>query len=152
MAFRLSTGLVNEMMGTGGKNFYDLMNNGWLDIYTGSQPASADYVESGTKLCRISSTSGVAVTDGCKFGTSAAGVLPIGTPTWSGVVLADGVAGWFRYYGSSGTGGETGSSATAIRFDGNIAVSGGDMNLSHTSLTSGATLTITAANITQPKE
>jgi len=67
-------------------------------------------------------------------------------------VLADGVAGWARYYASSGTGGQTGTSGTAIRFDLSVGVSGADLNLSHTSLTTGATLTITAENVTQPEE
>jgi hypothetical protein len=140
------------MVGTSGKNFRELLNNGWLDIYTGSQPLTADKVETGTKLCRVSSTCGTGVEDGCKFGTSSNGILPIGTPQWGGTVIASGVAGWFRYYGSSGTGGETGTSGTAIRFDGSIGVSGGDLNLSHTSLTESSVLTITSVTITQPQE
>jgi len=150
MALRLSSGLVQGMLGTAGNNFRALMNGGWLDIFTGSQPVSADYAETGTKLARISSTSGTGVSDGCKFGTAASGILPIGTPAWSGVVLVDGVAGWFRFYGSAGT---SGSSNSELRFDGSIAaVSGGDLNLKHTDLAAASTVTITAANITQPKE
>lgn len=151
MAFRLSTGLREGLLGTWG--FKEIMNNGWLDIFTGSQPASADFTETGTKLIRISSTSGVGVADGCKFGTAGTGVLPIAaSPAWTGVVQVAGVAGWFRFYGSSGTGGLTGTSGTAIRFDGNVGVSGADLVLSHTNLTLGSTLTINAANITQPAE
>lgn len=150
MAFRLSSGLRTALLGTFG--FKEIMNNGWLDLYTGSQPTHADYVETGTKLVRISSTCGVEVADGLQFGTAATGVLPIGTPAWQGVVLADGVAGWGRFYASSGTGGLTGTSGTAIRFDISVGVSGADLNLSHTSLTTGATITITAANVTQPEE
>lgn len=149
MAIRYSSGLVTAMSTAGWKN---LMNNGWLDIYTGSQPASADYTETGTKLVRISSTSGNAASDGCQWGTAAAGVLPITTPAWSGLVLVTGVAGWFRYYASSGTGGATGTSGTAIRFDGAVGISGADMNLSHTNLTANATLTISDGDNTQPAE
>ena len=98
MALRLSTGLRNALVGTGGQGFGEIMNGGWIDIYTGSQPLHADYVETGTKLARISSTSGTALADGLKFGSAAAGVLPIGTPAWSGVILATGVAGWFRLH------------------------------------------------------
>jgi hypothetical protein len=153
MALRLSTGLRDALVGTGGQAFGEIMNNGWLDIYTGSQPAHADYPETGTKLVRISSTSGTGVADGCKFGTAASGVLPIiGTPPWSGVVLASGVAGWFRFYGSSGTGGATGTSGTAIRFDGAVGLAGAQLNLTHTDLTLASTLTITGANVTQPEE
>ena len=150
MAFRLSTGLRNALLGK--DDFKAIMNNGWLDIFTGSQPTSADAIEVGTKLVRISSTSGTGVEDGCKYGTVGSGVLPIGTPAWRGVILVTGVAGWFRFYASSGTGGATGTSGTAIRFDGNVGISGADLNLSHTNLTKDAAITISAANITQPAE
>jgi hypothetical protein len=150
-ALRISTGLRNSLLGTNG-GFKELMNNGWLDIYTGSQPTSANYVETGTKLCRISSTSGVGVADGCQFGTSADGVLPLTTPQWTGLVSVAGVAGWFRYYGSSGTGGATGTSGTGLRFDGNCGVSGADLVLTHTTLALDSTLTVKTFSVTQPAE
>lgn len=150
MAFRLSTGLRNALLGE--DDFKSLMNNGWLDIFTGSQPASADAIEPGTKLVRVSSTSGIGVGDGCKFGTVGSGVLPIGTPSWQGVVLVTGVAGWGRYYASSGTGGMAGTSGTALRFDFSVGVSGADLNLSHTNLTATAAISISTANVTQPAE
>jgi hypothetical protein len=128
------------------------MNNGWLDIYTGAQPITADLIEIGTKLVTISSTSGTGVADGVKFGTVASGVLPIGTPAWTGVVAVAGVAGWFRFYGSSGTGGLKGTSSTAYRFDGACGISGAELNLTHTNLAKDSTLTITAADVTQPAE
>ena len=148
MALRLSTGLRTAMLGgTGG--IKDLMTNGVMDIFTGSQPVSADYVETGVKLVRISSTSGTGVADGLKFGTAAAGVLPIGTPAWTGPVLAAGVAGWFRFYGS---GGISGTNGTALRFDGAVGIAGAELDLTHTNLALNSLLTITAANITQPAE
>jgi sorbitol-specific phosphotransferase system component IIA len=152
MAFRLSMGLRNGMLGTAGMNFYELLNNGWMDIFSGSQPIDADQAETGVKLCRISSTCGTNVGDGLQLGTSGNGILPIGSPAWQGVVEVAGVAGWFRYYGSAGTGGSAGSSNTAIRFDGSVAVSGGDLNLSHTDLALDSTVTIKNGNFTQPKE
>lgn len=149
-AMRLSTGLRDALVGTAGYGFGEIMNNGWLDLYTGTQPASADYVETGTKLVRISSTGGQGVADGLKFGSAGSGVLTIGTPAWSGTVLADGVAGWGRFYGTSGTGGATGTSGTAIRFDISVGISGADLNLTHTDLDKDSVITITTANITQP--
>lgn len=149
MAIRLSTGARNKLVGTDGQGFGELFNNGVLDIYTGAQPSSADAVETGTKLARISSTSGTAAEDGLKFGTTGSGVLTIGTPAWTGVVLVDGVAGWFRFYGS---GGVAGTSSTAIRFDGAVGISGSDLDLTHTNLAKDATLTIKTATATQPAE
>jgi hypothetical protein len=133
----------------------EAINGGWMEIYTGSQPASADAIETAgaVKLAIISSTCGTAIGDGLQFGTAASGVLPITTPTWQGVVLATGVAGWFRFYGSDGSVyGCHGSSGTAVRFDGAVGVAGADLNLSHTSLTKDTTLTITRFNVTQPAE
>ena len=136
-------------MGTNGQGFGEVMNGGWLHIFSGAQPTNADYVETGTKLVIVSSTAGTAATDGVRFGGTTAGVLSIGATPWTGVVLTTGVAGWFRFYGSSST---SGTSGTAIRFDGACGVSGSDLDLTHTSLTAGATLTLIAANITQPAE
>lgn len=148
MALRLSTGLKNALVGANG-GFKELMDGGWLDIYTGAQPASADAIETGTKLCRISSTSGSGATDGCKFGTASSGLLPITTPTWSGPVLVAGVAGWARYYASAGT---SGSSSTGLRMDMNCGVSGADLILSHTSLTLDSVLTVKSFSVEQPEE
>jgi hypothetical protein len=149
MAIRLSTGARNKLVGTDGQGFGELFNNGVLDIFTGAQPVSANHVETGTKLVRISSTSGTAAEDGLKFGTTGDGTLTIGTPAWTGVILVDGVAGWFRFYGS---GGVTGTSGTAIRFDGAVGVSGSDLDLTHTNLAKDATLTIKNGTVIQPAE
>lgn len=153
MALRISTALRNAMVGE--STIKESLNGGWIEIYTGSQPSNADYIETAgaTKLAIISSTCGAALGDGLQFGTASTGVLPITTPAWQGVVLASGVAGWFRFYGSDGSVyGCHGSNGTAIRMDGAVGVAGADLNLSHTSLTLGTTLTITKFNITQPAE
>lgn len=153
MALRLSTGAREKLLST--LTIKELLNGGFMDIFTGSQPATADAVETGTKLVRISSTSGTAASDGLRFGTALGGVIPITTPAWSGVVGPAGVAGWFRFYGTGGTSGVSGSAGTngtAIRVDGNVGVSGADLNLTHTSLSLDSTLTIKTFSITQPAE
>jgi hypothetical protein len=151
MAVRLSTGIRNKLLdgytGTGGLK--SILVGGFLDIYTGSQPVSADYVETGSKLVRISSTSGTAASDGLRFGTAATGTLPLTVPVWSGKVILAGVAGWARFYG---TGGTSGTSATENRIDMSVGVSGADLNLSHTSLTLDSTLTINTFSITETAE
>jgi len=147
MALRLSTGMRTALLGTWG--FKELFAGGFISIYTGSQPLSGDSTETGTLLCRISTTSGTDLDDGINFGTAGSGVLPKDGNVWSGVVLADGVAGWFRLYASSGTYGCTGTNGTAIRLDGAVGLSS-DLSLNYTSLDTGATLSITQANVTQP--
>ena len=141
MALRISNGMRTQLAGTGGLK--SLCNNGFLDLYTGGQPASADYTETGTKLLRIL----VAGTGGVKFGTAAAGILPKNAETWNGTVAVAGVAGYFRLYGTDGT---TGTSATERRIDGNVGVSGSDLVLSNTTLVLGATLTIDTFSLEVP--
>ena len=148
MALRLSQGVRLGIMGT--STIKEMLNGGVLDIFTGSQPASADYIETGTKLVRISTSAGTGSTTGLLFGTaSSTGTLPKSASDWKGVVTVAGVAGWFRFYG---TGGTTGTSGTARRVDGAIGVSGADLNLSHTSLTADSTLTVSTFSLIQPAE
>jgi len=148
MALRLSTGLRTALAGT--SNLKTILQGGCLDIYTGGQPASADYAETGSKLVRItldSSTWGTIGTMGLTFGTAAAGVLPKSAGVWSGLITLAGVAGYFRLYG---TGGTSGTSVSENRIDGNVGVSGSDLVLSNTSLTANATLTIDSFSLTIP--
>ena len=142
MALRFSTGARNGLAGTQG--LFSLFNGGWIDLYSGSQPAAADNAEAGSLLMTISSSSG---TSGLVFGTAGAGALPKAASVWSGTVGTGGVAGWFRLYASPHT---TGTSGTAVRMDGNVGVSGSDMVLANTSLTLGATLTIDQFTLTIP--
>lgn len=136
-----------------GGSFADLLKYGVIDIYSGTQPTSADDAETGTKLLRITNGSGAFTsgveTNGLVMGevTSFALKREVGT-VWSGVGLASGTAGWFRFYANTVV---TGVSTTAIRFDGAIATSGAQLNMSNTTVTIGGTSTIDAVNITQPR-
>jgi len=151
MALRVSTGLRNAMMATG--SLQDTMVNGVLCIYSGTQPTTADDAESGTLLCKITVSSGTfaagTATNGINMATAAtSGTLPKSTSeVWSGVNVATGTAGYYRYYDNTYT---TGASTTANRIDGAIATSGAQLNMSSTSLTSGATLTLDSFTLTLP--
>jgi hypothetical protein len=83
-----------------------------------------------------------------RFGASALGVISKASGVWSGVNLATGVAGYFRFVlpGDSGV-----LSTTDVRVQGTIATSGADLNMSNTTLTISATTTIDTATITMPK-
>lgn len=151
MALKFSTGAVTGLAGT--KGLYELFNGGFMDIYSGGQPASADAAETGVKLVRITGTSGDVSTAGLTFGTAADGSLPKSAAIWSGVVAVGGVAGYFRFYGTLGTTGVMGSagtSGTGIRIDGNVGVSGSDMVMSPTTLTLGRTHTVDEFTLTVP--
>lgn len=146
MTARLSTGLVKKMMDTG--SFKSIFAASFIDIYTGAQPAGADSAASGTKLCTIYSD-GAAV--GINFDTAApGGVIPKAPgETWSGTILANGQAGWFRLREAGDSG--TGASTTAARYDGAVSTTGAEMNLGSTNLVAGAPLIIPTAAFTLPK-
>lgn len=143
-ALRLSTGLRTAMIGS--DDFKGLMDGAFLDIYSGAQPASADAVETGTKLVSVTAAAG---SDGGTFGTAATGVLPKSAGVWSGTVATEGIAGWGRLYGPGKT---TGSSGTAYRMDMSVGLSGADLVLSHTNLKVDTVLTIKTFSLTQPAE
>ena len=87
-------------------------------------------------------------TNGVEFDAPAAGVVSkAAAETWTGLCGASGTAGWFRFYTNAYT---TGASETAVRFDGTVAVSGGQLNVSSTTFTSGATETVSSFAITIP--
>ena len=145
MALRLSTGLRTALAGTQGLK--GILEGGFLDIYSGGQPSTADLAETGVKLARLSKASGTSGTDGLLFGTAGAGIIPKSAEVWSGTILTAGVAGYFRLYGTAGT---SGSSSSEKRIDGNVGVSGSDMVLANTSLVAGATLTIDTFSLEVP--
>lgn len=135
-----------------GGSLKDLFRNGVLDIYSGTQPTNADTTESGTKLVRITESSGAFVPgaddNGINLGDAISGIIgKRSSEIWSGVGLTNGTAGWFRFYANDAV---TGASTTAIRLDGSIATTGAQMNMSNTTITATATTTIGSVAITDP--
>lgn len=127
-----------------GGSLKDIFRNGVLDIYSGTQPATADDTESGTKLIRITLSSGDFVAGACdngiNLGDAADGIIgKLSGEVWSGVGLVSGSAGWFRYYTNDVT---TGASEETARLDGAIATTGAQMNMSNTTITYDGTTTI----------
>jgi len=134
-----------------GGAFRDIFKHGVLEIYSGSQPATADTAESGTKLLRITVSSGAfsagAPTSGLLFGAPSAGVIAKTADVWSGVGLANGTAGWWRLYDNAYT---TGGGTSGVNIDGNCATSGGDLNMASLTVTLSATTTIDSFSVTLP--
>lgn len=254
MAFQISTGLDNQAFNAvrGAVSSVSSLQGGWIGIYSGTQPASADAATTGTLLLKITSSAGafssgvyqVSDADGiCQSQTPvAAGALTINGATsgtlgigyyvtisgsgnestrifritgtgnndeaiieylqgpnnntvsttntfktvsevycstataaaitvgygitnglflalavsgaitkhanqvWSGVGIADGTAGWFRFYGAAADAG--GVSTTLPRIDGRIATSGAELNLSNTNIVTGAASSVSSFSIT----
>lgn len=95
--------------------------------------------------------SGVTALNGLNFGFAAAGVLPkLASQTWSGVAGATGTAGWFRFQSAVADTGVLDTSETEFRLDGAISTSGAQLNMSSTSIVSGATQTVSSFPITLP--
>lgn len=147
-----SAGLAIVLATAKGGSFADLFQNCTIDIFTGSQPASADDGETGTKLLTVTLNKGAFVvgedTNGLNFGEVSAGVLSKEpSETWSGEGLVDGIAGWFRIYDNNKI---SGASSTAIRMDGSIGTSGSQLNMSSTSVVTGGTTTVDSVSLTMP--
>lgn len=141
---KLSTGLRNQLLDT---NSLDaIFAAGFIDIYTGAEPASADDAATGTKLCRISIASGGT---GINFAAAAASgsLSKASGEVWSGTNLATGTAGYFRHVAA---GDDATSSTTQARIQGSVGTSGADLNLSSVSLTSAATQTIDYYSVSLP--
>lgn len=151
------TSLTIAIAACRGGSFNDIFRNGIMRIFSGAQPATADAAETGTMLVEISVGSGTFVSGAPEFGlnfgeTAAAGVLgKSALETWSGEAGATATAGYFRFYPNdvdNHDGLDVGE--TAIRFDGAIATSGAQLNMSNTSITSGGTTTIDSVAVTIP--
>jgi len=149
MTVRLSTQLRTNLAGSTG--FGTTFANGVIEIYTGSQPGSADNAVSGTLLGTVTLASGAFTpgvsTNGLTFASAASGAIAK-SGTWSFNAVATGTAGWFRFKGNATDAG--GSSTSLPRLDGTVATSGGDMNLSNISIVSGAPTTIDSFTFTVP--
>lgn len=123
----------------------DVFKDGFIRIYTGTQPTSPDDAPTGTLLVTIYSDGAAA---GLEFDDAAAGVISKkATETWSGTAGNTGTAGWFRLYAP---GDPLGSSSIDERIDGACGTSGAELNMSSTSIVSGAVQSISTFQLTMP--
>lgn len=150
MALKFSTGLVDAIMTS--KSFKEAVEGAgaagfFIDVYTGARPASPDDAATGTKLARYTAAAGAKM----HFAAASAGgvIAKAAGEAWSATGLANGNAGYFRVVTDSDDG--TTASATEVRIDGTIAVSGSDMDMTSTAIALGAPLLINSATFTMPK-
>lgn len=148
MSLRLSDAMRNKMLngGTGG-GVKEGLNAGFINIYTGSQPASANTGATGTLLGTVT-VNGDGVT-GLGFDAAAAGVISkAAAQAWKFTGLAAGIAGWYRFYAPGDT--VTATDATKPRVDGAVGTSGAELNLSNVSIQVGQVNTVDAYTLTMP--
>lgn len=125
-----STGLRDDMLDT--SPFKTLMDDGFLVIYNGTAPATADAALSGNTVLLTYSDNGGA--GGLDFATAASGGILTKdlTQVWSGTVAVTGTATFWRYILAADTGA---LSTTEKRIQGTVGTVGADLNLSSLSLT-----------------
>lgn len=145
MAVKESTGLRNYRQVTG--SLRAALTAGFIHIYDGAEPATADAALGGaTLLCTISlASSGTGITLDA-VAVDGVASRPTGV-VWSGENVATGTARFYRYVapGDDGT-----LSTTQCRVQGRIAVAGADINMTATALVSGATQTLSYYTLAQP--
>lgn len=144
---KLSTGLRNYLMATG--SFKGGLDGSYIEIYSGTAPASADDAVPGgsTLLCRVSV--GDTVTGVTFETTSTPGLLvKNAAETWAGTNVATGTAEWFRM---SPTADGEGESTSALRVQGGVGFAGADLNITDTALVSGANQTVDYFSILMPE-
>lgn len=139
MTVRLSTGLRDKMLQGGvGGGLKGALDGGYINIYTGPQPISADAGATGTLLGTVSVN---AEGTGLTFAMPASGAIDKSPDeTWRFMGLAAGTAGYCRFYPAGGN--PAAVSTTEARIDGAIASSGGEMTISNISVTVGSPNTI----------
>jgi len=147
-----SAGNVIAVASAKGGSLADIMQNGYIMIYSGTQPATADAAYGATALVKITVASGNFTsgteTNGLEFKVSASGEIEKNTDVWSGVGLAANTAGWFRFY-ANGT--DAGALSTTLpRIDGSVGTSGADLNMSSTTITVASTYTIDSFKLALP--
>ena len=151
MTVRLSTALRTALAGTTG--FAATFANGVIDIYSGTQPATADAAITGTLLGRVTLNSGAftagTATNGLTFAAASGGSVSK-SGVWSFNGVAAGTAGWFRLKGNALD--NDALSTTLPRLDGSIATSGADMNLSNISVAVSSPNTIDSFNFSVPPQ
>lgn len=108
---------------------------GYIEIRTGTQPATPNTAASGTLL-------GTLPLSDPAFGNAATGTATAGAITSDTDADASGTAGWFRGYDSNNN---------AV-IDGSITGTGGggDMELDDTAIVAGGTIAVTGWTVTMP--
>jgi hypothetical protein len=113
-----------------------LCNTGYLRIYDGTQPATADTaITSQVLLAEL--TFGATA-----FGSASAGVCTANAITADSSANATGTASWFRVWKSNGT---------DEVYDGSVGTTGCDLNLNTVSIVSGASVSVTSLTLTENK-
>lgn len=127
---KFSTGLRDDMLDT--SPFKTLMDGGFLVLYNGTAPATADAALSGNTVLLTYSDNGGA--GGLDFAASASGGILTKdlTQVWKGTVAVTGVTTFWRFILAADTGA---LSTTENRIQGTVGTVAADLNMASLSLT-----------------
>lgn len=129
MAIRIATATREAMMNAVEAALDGGVGAATVEIYTGSQPADANTVASGTLLATLTLND--------PAGTQTGGVITIDvSPAISATAVATGTAGWARVKDSAGV--------TVL--DGSVGTAATDFIIDSTSITSGQTVALVATS------
>jgi hypothetical protein len=112
-----------------------LLNTGFLEIYTGTQPALNGAL-TGTKLAKLTFAATAFATATAAGGTVTATANAIGSAS----ALATGTAGYFALMASNDT---------TVVMTASVGTSGADLNLNSLSISSGANVSCSSFTITE---
>lgn len=132
----LNPKLSNTAVNTAADVVCPLLNNGYLRIYDGTQPTTADTAIGAQVLLaelRFNATA---------FGAAVAGVATANALTADTSANATGTASWFRALKSDGT---------TVVFDGSVGTATADIVLNSVSIVAAATVDVTSFTYTQSK-
>lgn len=149
MTARLSTGLRNAMLAGGSSGgFKGALHLGFIAFYSGPQPLTADSAASGTLLGTVSvNGSGTGLT----FENPVAGVVSkAAAEAWRLTGVADGTAGWFRFYPAAGN--PAISSSTEARLDGTLGTANADVVVSNIAIRTGIPVTVDQFSFSLPAQ
>lgn len=126
MPVKISTGLRNTMLGTG--SMKTALDGGFIRLYNGVPPATADAAIVGTLLCTISVAGA-----GLVFAAPANGVMAkVTAAVWSGAVGVTGTPTYYRHVANADDGT---LSTVAPRIQGEVGTVGKELNMTDTTFT-----------------
>ena len=117
-----------------------LLNSGFIEIFTGTQPTDANQALTGTLLATLTFGSTAFGTPTASGSAGSRIVTATANSITSGTAAASGTAGYFALLKSDGT---------TVNAMGSVGTSGADLNFNSLSISSGATVSCSSFTITQ---
>lgn len=134
----LSPRISNQAASTGTDAILNLLDSGYLCIYSGTQPATVDTAPTTAEVLLAQLTFASTA-----FAAASSGIASANTITDDTSADATGTAAWFRTYGNT---------TTVVVFDGSVgATTSENLVLNSVAISSGASVSVTSFTFTLPR-